>query len=89
MATMMGIIATIRLNARPDAQLSTQSLLNFVINACKDLKPFTPVFTTSGVVDGAFSSVAIALLLVGHSLKKFEDVVLYYSIAMRWSMQVY
>src|SRR6266852_1404767 len=89
MAMMIGMIATMRLNARPDAKLNTQSLLNFVINACRDLKPFTLVFTTPGVVDGAFSSVAIALLLVGISLKKFKGVVLYYSIVMRWSMQVY
>ena len=67
MAIMIGIIATMRLNARPDAKLNTQSLLNFVINASSDLKPFAPVFTTPGVVDGAFSSVAIALLLIGLS----------------------
>src|SRR6266700_4000703 len=51
MAIMIGIIATMRLNARPDARLNTQSLLNFAINACRDLKPFTPVFTTPGEVD--------------------------------------
>jgi hypothetical protein len=47
MAMMMGIIATMRLNARPDAKLNTQSLLNFVINACRDLNPFTVVCPTA------------------------------------------
>ena len=47
MAMMIGIIATMRLNARPDAKLSTQSLLNFVINAWSDLNPLTVVCLTA------------------------------------------
>ena len=47
MAMMIGIIATMRLNARPDAKLNTQSLLNFVIHASIDVNPLTVVCLTA------------------------------------------
>jgi len=52
MAMMMGMIATMRLNARPDAKLNTQSLLNFVIHASIDVNPLTVVCLTAEELEG-------------------------------------
>src|SRR5437762_11045206 len=47
MAIVMGMRATIRLNASPEAKLRTQSLFNLVQQASSDLKPVGRVCGTS------------------------------------------
>src|SRR5258708_35813084 len=72
MAIRIGKMAVMRLNASPAAKFITQSLLNLVKNACKDLTSFLAVCLAaeeswcSVLVDCTCVLVAIAIFLNRH-----------------------